>query len=52
MFLFEGRKVTWKGRDVIVLEVLTHDRVKVAYESNNLVTRIVKREDIQRRWRK
>lgn len=52
MILYEGRRVKWKGRNVIVLERITKDRVKVCYESNPFVVRIVKRADIQRRERK
>jgi len=52
MILWEGRKAMWKDREVIIVEKISKDRVKVAYASNYLVQRIVKREDLSplRRW--
>lgn len=51
MILCEGRKAMWQGREVIVVEKITKDRVKVAYASNYHVQRIVKREDLSPLWR-
>lgn len=48
MILFRGRKAIWKGKNVIILEVLAYGRVKVAYESNGMIL-IVKRDDVERR---
>lgn len=46
MFLWRGRNVWWNGHEVIVLEKINKERVKIAYKHNSSVVRIVKREDI------
>ena len=47
MILFEGRTVSCKGHNVVIMHKITRDRVKVCYESNPRVQRIVKVEDLK-----
>lgn len=49
MFLYEGRKVIWKGREVIVIERVGNDRVKVASAKNTRMMWIVKVADVQKK---
>lgn len=55
MWLFEGRTVSWRGREVVILERISRERVKVAYASSPRVIRYVKAEEIEKRcyaWKK
>lgn len=47
MILYEGRTVSWKGHNVVIMHKVSSDRVKVCYESNPRVQRIVKVEDLK-----
>lgn len=49
MILYEGRKVIWKGREVIVLYRVGIDRVKVASATNPKMMWIVKVADVQKK---
>jgi hypothetical protein len=49
MFLYEGRKVLWKGREVIVIQRVGIDRVKVASAANSNMIWIVKVADVQKK---
>ena len=49
MFLFEGRKVIWKDREVIVIERVGADRVKIASAKNSRMMWIVKVADVKRK---
>lgn len=50
MLVYEGRRVKWKGRDVIVIEKIGN-RVKVVSSKNPKWVRIVKREELEPRFR-
>lgn len=49
MILYEGRKVIWKNREVIVVERIGWDRVKVVSATNQKMMWIVKAIDLQKR---
>lgn len=48
MFLWRGRNVWWNDHEVIVLEKINKERVKIAYKYNSSIVRIVKRKDISK----
>lgn len=55
MWLFEGRTVAWRGREVVILEKISRERVKVAFASNPRVIRHVKTCELEKRchaWKK
>ena len=53
MILFAGRKVIWRNREVIVVERIACDRVKIASATNPKMMWIVKAADVEKKpwWR-
>ena len=49
MILWTGRKVKWHGLNVIIVDRMDKKYVKVALESRQHMTMMVKREDIEPR---
>ena len=52
MLLWAGRKAIWKGIHVVILERVSREYVKVAYERNEMIIRIVRVCDVKRRPRR
>ena len=52
MLLWAGRKAVWKGIHVVILERVSREYVKVAYERNDMIVRIVRVGDVERKPRR